>query len=71
MDELVKSQKPSFTVIPAKAGIQWFQRALDSRFRGSDGIWDFLRNHQYSMFKTFDPHGGGLNFGSAHGGIYL
>jgi hypothetical protein len=28
-DELVKSQKPGFCVIPAKAGIQLFQHVLD------------------------------------------
>ena len=28
-DELVKSQKPGFSVIPAKAGIQLFQNVLD------------------------------------------
>jgi hypothetical protein len=28
-DELVKSQKPGFSVIPAKAGIQLFQPVLD------------------------------------------
>jgi len=45
-DDLVKSQKTSFSVIPAKAGIQLFQIVLDSRLRGSDGFWDFLRNRQ-------------------------
>jgi len=45
-DGLVKSQKMSFSVIPAKAGIQFFQGVLDSRLRGSDGFWDFLRNRQ-------------------------
>jgi hypothetical protein len=45
-DELVKSQKPLFFVIPAKAGIQSFQAFLDSRLRGSDGVEDFLRDHQ-------------------------
>jgi len=45
-DELVKSQKVRFPVIPAKAGIQLFQilkNSLDSGFHRSD---DFLRDHQ-------------------------
>ena len=45
-DELVKSRKTPFFVIPAKAGIQFFQfvtEFLDSGFHRSD---DFLRNHQ-------------------------
>jgi len=29
VDELVKSKKPGFSVIPAKAGIQLFQHVLD------------------------------------------
>jgi hypothetical protein len=36
-----------FSVIPAKAGIQYYQRlinTLDSGFHRSD---DFLRNHQF------------------------
>jgi hypothetical protein len=46
VDELVKSRKTPFCVIPAKAGIQFFQLVtefLDSGFHRSD---DFLRNHQ-------------------------
>jgi len=45
-DDLVKSQKVGFPVIPAKAGIQLFQtlkNSLDSGFHRSD---DFLRVHQ-------------------------
>ena len=45
IDELVKSQKTVFFVIPAKAGIQSFKAVkgdLDSGFRRSD---DFLREH--------------------------
>ena len=45
LDELVKSRKTPFFVIPAKAGIQFFQLVtefLDSGFHRSD---DFLRNH--------------------------
>jgi hypothetical protein len=46
IDELVKSRKTPFFVIPAKAGIHFFQLVtefLDSGFHRSD---DFLRNHQ-------------------------
>jgi hypothetical protein len=46
LDELVKSPKSLFSVIPAQAGIQSFQGLLDSRLRGSDGSWDFLRLRQ-------------------------
>ena len=48
-DDLVKSRKTSFFVIPAKAGIQFIQlvtKALDSGFHRSD---DFLRVHQLWM----------------------
>ena len=48
-DELVKSQKMPFSVIPAKAGIQYFQivaTIMDSGFHRSD---DFLRVHQFLM----------------------
>jgi len=48
VDELVKSRKIPFPVIPAKAGIQSFQAVtdyLDSGFHRSD---DFLRGHQVS-----------------------
>jgi hypothetical protein len=44
-DELVKSQKMPFSVIPVKTGIQEFQAVLDSRLRGSDDMGDFLRVH--------------------------
>ena len=46
-DRLVKSQKAPVFVIPAKAGIQENQQLIDSRLRGSDGLGDFLRNHQF------------------------
>jgi len=45
----VKSRKMFFSVIPAKAGIQYFQSiatTLDSGFYRSD---DFLRNQQYLL----------------------
>jgi hypothetical protein len=32
---------PASSVIPAKAGIQYFQSVIDSRLRGSDLIFDF------------------------------
>jgi len=46
IDGLVKSRQILFSVIPAKAGIQCFQRLitdLDPGFRRGD---DFLRVHQ-------------------------
>jgi len=46
LDELVKSRKIPFFVIPAKTGSLFFQlvtELLDSGFHRSD---DFLRNHQ-------------------------
>ena len=45
LNEFVKSHLPVF-VIPAKAGIQGNPSLLDSRIRGSDGLGDFLRDHQ-------------------------
>jgi hypothetical protein len=45
LDGLVKSQKPGFFVIPAKAGIQLFQHVLDPGFRRGDAPRDFLRDH--------------------------
>jgi hypothetical protein len=45
-DELVKSKNIKLSVIPAKAGIQFFKLAMhfwDPRFRGDD---DFLRERQ-------------------------
>ena len=46
-DDLVKSLKIPFPVIPAKAGIQFFQiviNSLDSGFHRSD---NFLRIHHF------------------------
>jgi len=45
IDELVKSRKAPVIVIPVKTGIQGNQVLMDSRFRGSDGLKDFLRDH--------------------------
>ena len=36
-DVLVKSSMVAFSVIPAKAGIQYFQLDIDSGFRRNDG----------------------------------
>jgi len=54
LDGFVKSPICPIIVIPAKAGIQLFQGIMDSRspigvedrFRGSDSIFDSLRDHQ-------------------------
>jgi len=46
-DELVRSQKKHFSVIPAKAGIQDFQGLLDPGFRRGDGLECLLRIHQF------------------------
>jgi hypothetical protein len=40
-DEIVKSRKTPFFVIPAKVGIQLFQALIDSRLRGND-VWDLF-----------------------------
>jgi hypothetical protein len=51
LDDLVKSLKLPIFVIPAKAGIQFFQvvtTSLDSGFHRSD---DFLRNHHVCLLK--------------------
>ena len=45
-DGFVKSPLGPLIVIPAKAGIQSFQAIMDSRLRGNDSIFDFLRFHQ-------------------------
>jgi len=46
IDEFVKSQKAPVIVIPVKTGMQENQLIMDSRFRGSDGLGDFLLDHQ-------------------------
>jgi len=43
------------SVIPAKAGIQWFQSLLDSRFRGSDRL--FLARSAAQMVTSCERHG--------------
>jgi len=51
IDGLVKSLKSSFSVIPAKAGIQCFQILLDACLRRHDEVSDFLRDHQHRMLN--------------------
>jgi hypothetical protein len=55
-DELVKSQKPGFSVIPAEAGIQLFQGVLDPGFRRGDDPRDFLRDHQIWQMRIWSCH---------------
>jgi hypothetical protein len=47
VDDLLKSSKVPFFVIPAKPGIRLFQDVLDPGFRRGDGPRDFLRDHLY------------------------
>jgi hypothetical protein len=51
-DGFVKSLKTSISVIPAKAGIQYFQLVLDACLRRHDGASDFLRFCQCSSFDV-------------------
>ena len=53
VEGFVKRLKISFSVIPAKAGIQYFQMVLDACLRRHDGISEFLRVCQD---WTFDVH---------------
>jgi hypothetical protein len=53
-DELVKSQKEGFSVIPAKAGIQFFPPVinfLDSGFHRSD---DFFTRPSKMKWRNFN-----------------
>jgi hypothetical protein len=50
--EFVKSQKRLLIVIPAKAGIQFFQILIDSLNSGFHRSDDFLRDHQKSQRKN-------------------
>ncbi len=45
-DEFVNSPKIALDVLPAEAGIQYYQAVLDSGFRRSDMAGDFLRARQ-------------------------
>jgi hypothetical protein len=42
VDGLVKTRESSFSVVPAKAGIQEYQGLLDPGVRRGDGLEDFL-----------------------------
>jgi len=44
VDGFVKSRNLLFWVIPAQVGISLLQHVMDSRFRGSDGLRDFLQD---------------------------
>ncbi len=50
---LPKMSKNHRIVIPAKAGIQYFQDILDPGLRRGDGIWCFLQVHQNKFLKIF------------------
>jgi hypothetical protein len=50
IDALAKSLEAPVIVIPVKTGIQENQLLIDSRFRGSDGLGDFLQDHQSLPF---------------------
>jgi len=43
----VKSHKAPVIVILVKTGILKSQLLMDSRFRGSDGLGDFFRDHRF------------------------
>jgi hypothetical protein len=45
-----------FAVIPAKAGIQYFRGALDSRLRGSDEQTSFFSNLLNFHSEILDKH---------------
>ena len=68
VDGFVKSLKTSFDVLPAKAGIQYFQMVLDACLRRHDGISDFLRVCHCSMFILLLTPGG--NFDGRRAGLY-
>ncbi|MCX5912484.1 MAG: hypothetical protein NTV04_11185, partial [Deltaproteobacteria bacterium] len=53
LDEFVKSLKMRFFVIPAKAGIQYFQTLLNTLDFGFHRSGDFLGNHQNLHFAIF------------------
>jgi len=56
LNDFVKSRNSIEFVIPAKAGIQLFQKVLDPGFRRGDGSRDFYDfiNFKYSAFPI--PH---------------
>jgi hypothetical protein len=55
IDGFVKSLKTAFSVLPAKAGIQYFQMVLDACLRRHDGVSDFLRVCQRWTFDAYSP----------------
>ena len=61
-DAFAKSPKTLSSVIPAEAGIQSLQGLLDSRLRGSDGLGDFLRDHQTLDCQAFVWNIGAFEF---------
>ena len=62
-DGFVKSLKTSFDVIPAKAGIQFFQVVLDACLRRQDGISNFLRVCQFWVSKKVGAINNGIEVG--------
>jgi hypothetical protein len=58
---LKKNQKTPFFIIPAKAVIQFFQLVAEFFDTGFHRSNDFLRNHQNSLIKKFQPF-----FGDPH-----
>jgi hypothetical protein len=42
-----------FPVIPAKAGIQFFQDVLDPGFRRGDASKEFLRVHHFFLMRKY------------------
>jgi hypothetical protein len=63
IDGVAKSRKMLSPVIPAEAGIQFFQGLLDPGFRRGDGLEGFLRVHQNSnVQKKRGSIFGGLSF---------
>jgi len=51
MLKTTSTQKAPVVPIPANARIAENESLMDSRFRGSDGLGDFLRDRQYSIFN--------------------
>jgi hypothetical protein len=51
IDEVVKSLRQCLCVIPANAGIQYYQSVLAPRVRGRDNLSTFTRS---SSFKAVD-----------------
>jgi len=60
IDEFVKSQKTLVIVIPAKAGMHGNQSLICSRLLRSDGLGDFLRDHQDCLLRKTEPKERGI-----------